>query len=260
MGPPNGPSGPGGSDPFGGGNGGGGNGGGGDPDFDPDPDPNAYGPWGRLQSSWKFRPDTKDYRTLKDMAYFAEWFGDLKNVMRSHGLAHLAYSRFVPHLEDLPVFNAQNAWMYNVLNRNLLAPEAQDIVQEHVYDYDAQMVIAKLVHFSRRSAYGVLRSTKLLQHLQTVRLGNSWNKTTYEFIISFQKYLRQYNEMQRNHQMRINPIMAKTLLENAVAPVEKFRLIQQRETEAVLRGGRTFSYDEYVTLLKHTATLADQAN
>lgn len=201
----------------------------------------------------------KAFLTLKADTQFPKWYEDTLATCRAIQLAEIMDPNYRP--PDGPmgeVFKQKQAWMYAVFRRIILTTAGKAIVQEHRYDYDAQMVMRKLVYHAKQSTDAVLGNRKMLKVITTIRLDNHWTKPSIEFITGFDRLLENYNDQQTQSDSVLNDTFKKTLLQAAVSPIGMLRGVSDRESERVVQGGTMFTYEEYLTVLKSTAAIYDE--
>jgi hypothetical protein len=145
-----------------------------------------------------------------------------------------------------------------MLSKRVLTESGKSIVDEHKVDYNAQMVFHKLALQAQSSTQAVLSGRRMMGKLTTQRYDPKSGKTAMSFINAFTKMVNDYNDQQLDVGMRLNGPMKKSMLMASLSSVTMLRSISDREQERVVQGGKLFTYEEYLDLMKSTATLFDE--
>ena len=66
-----------------------------------------------------------------------------------------------------------------------------------------------------------------------------------------------YNSQQSKPEMKINEYQMRTYMQNALSGVRDFQGASDRENDRITMGGRPFTYEEYMTCIKSTASRLD---
>jgi hypothetical protein len=89
----------------------------------------------------------------------------------------------------------------------------------------------------------------------------SSKQSAVEFIVALDQKMRIYNEQQFLEDMVLNDTQKKTYMQNALRSVSMLNTVHQRELERTAIDGRraSFTYDQYLTVLRGVASTFDEA-
>jgi len=208
------------------------------------------------------KPDGKVYKSLKEIASFDKWYKDTIAHARSHCIEEVFDPDYSPNIlddEEVWGFHTKQTFMYAVLRDTIRVPELRQYVEEHSATSNAQQVITDILFHIRHSTHAAISTRDMMTEINTARLNmQSWNRSVYEYIISFDALMDLYNQQQPRAELMINDFMKRQYLQNALSNVKSFQDVNSRETDRLILGGTAFSWSEYLTAVKSTATLLDE--
>jgi hypothetical protein len=103
----------------------------------------------------------------------------------------------------------------------------------------------------------MIESSTILSYITSVRLGTGeWQGTTESFILHWQNQVRLY-ERQVPLSDHFSDGQKRTMLENAVAPIEELRQVKNNADMEKTKTGVVLSYENYASLLLSAATSYD---
>ena len=91
-----------------------------------------------------------------------------------------------------------------------------------------------------------------------MRLEPNSSKSATAFTVIFEQLVEWYNYQQTDPGDKLSLILTKTLLQASVSPVRPLQDVSNREAECIATGGTLFTYDEYLSVIKSTATIYDE--
>jgi len=189
------------------------------------------------------------------------WQEDLLATARAHGIAHVLDPDFeVP--EDPAAYGEyrmQQAWMYMVFKKIIKTPNGAEIVREHLMDFDMVAIITKLSADARTSTAARINLRTLFDLIVTTRYNSDYRGTATSFVQTFISRLTDYNTRVLDKH-KIKRYEAKNYLRNALSPNKAMNDIELREAERVIAGEKEYSFQEYLGMVKHQATLIDERN
>jgi hypothetical protein len=202
--------------------------------------------------------DPSLFPTLKDERFNDTWHRSFANQARAQDLSEVLDATYKPSApEDVELFQEKQKYMYAVLEAKVLTDRGKAIIREHESDFDAQAVYKKLSEHHLRSTKAMIGSSVILSYITSARLGNGeWQGTTEGFILHWQNQVRLY-ERQVPFTDHFSDGQKRTMLENAVAPVEELRQVKINAELHKTKTGESLSYEEYVSLLLSAASTYD---
>jgi hypothetical protein len=167
---------------------------------------------------------------------------------------------YVPETpEHKELFNEKQKYMYAILEQKVITDRGKGFVRDHENDYDAQKVYQKLVDHHLKSTKAMIDSSSILSYITSVRLGSGmWKGTTKGFIIHWENQIRLY-ERQVPSTDHFSDGQKRTMLENAVAPINELRQIKGNADLEKVRTGRALTFAEYSSLLLSASAAYDEA-
>ena len=179
----------------------------------------------------------------------------------THGTLDVLDGAFVPDpLDPLAValFRAKNRFMYSVWESKIKTDMGISLVRSHEVDRDAQEVWRELVAHQTNSTTGRLARQHLMEHLTTHKFNPSvWHGSYLSYLVNFQNKLREYE--------RLTPVadhysddMKRILLMQSVSTVKELDAIKNQLEIEVVQGRAMPTYNNYVNLVRSTASLLDQ--
>ena len=209
---------------------------------------------------WKFRPSKDDYPVLKHTKDYTKWRERLLVTTCSHGISHLLRFDFTPlDADEREDYQLSSAWFYDVLRRTVKTPTGEKIVRDNL----GNMYIPNIMHLlhedANKSTHAIVNMRELYLAIVTTKLDATYKGTLHSFIRLYEDRVRDYNTRAPEGE-RISPTMAKIHLRTAVSTCKPLNEVQIRESEQLVITGRDYTYDQYVQMLKHQATLQDTRN
>ena len=205
------------------------------------------------------KPDIKAYPKLKDMQSFNDWFKDITTMARLHQVSEILDPTWRPlqTREDLDLFDTKQAFFYAVLRYTVRPIQLRELVDKYLSTSDAQGALREILFHMRSSTHAMISTKTMMEEIVTTRLDMKQSKSTYDFIVAFDHLFTKYNQMQRRPEMRLNIYQKRQYMQNALANIKTFRDISEREMDRITMGQQEFTYDEYLTQAKSTATRID---
>lgn len=202
--------------------------------------------------------DSNLFPTLKDERFNDTWHRSFANQARAQGVSEILDASFVPTgTEQVELFREKQMYMYAVLESKVITDKGKAIVRRYEESGNAQKVYAELVEHHLRSTKAMIESSTILSYITSVRLGNGeWQGTTEGFILHWQNQVRLY-ERQVPVTDHFSDGQMRTMLENAVAPVEELRQVKNNGDLHKTKTGEALTYDEYSSLLLSAAVAYD---
>jgi hypothetical protein len=196
---------------------------------------------------------------LKDEKFNDTWHRSFSNQARAQDLSQILDSAYKPTTaEDKELFEEKQKFLYAVLESKVLTDRGKAIVREHEDDFDAQAVYKKLVEHHLRSTKAMIDSSTILSYVTSIRLGTGqWRGSTESFIINWQNQVRLY-ERQVPASDHFSDGQKRTMLENAVAPIDELRQVKNNADLEKTRTGKPLTYSQYTSLLLSAASAYDE--
>jgi hypothetical protein len=138
----------------------------------------------------------------------------------------------------------------------VLPAELSDYVDNRFARSDAQQAMIDIKEHMKNSTYAIMSTQSLMEEIVNTRFSPGKQKA-YDFVIDYCNRFKQYNKQQRRPEMRINKFQMRTYLQTALSNIKVFQDISNRETDRLVMGQPEFSWEEYLTNVKSTATRFD---
>jgi DNA-binding MarR family transcriptional regulator len=202
--------------------------------------------------------DPSLFPTLKDEQFHDNWHRSFNNQARAQGVSEILDATYKPANDsETELFQEKQMYLYAVLEAKVLTDKGKAIVREHENDFDAQSAYAKLVEHHLRSTKAKIESAKTLSYITSTRIGNGeWQGTAEGFILHWADKVRLY-ERQVPSTDHFSDGQKRTMLENAVAPLEELRQVKNNADLHTTRTGESLTYDQYSNLLLSAASAYD---
>jgi hypothetical protein len=150
--------------------------------------------------------------------------------------------------------------MYAILEAKVLTDAGKAIVRCHEATSNAQQVYTELTEHHLRSTKAMIDSSAILSYITSVRIGNGeFHGTAENFVLHWQQQVRLY-QRQVPTTDHFSDGQLRTMLENAVAPIEELRQVKVHGDLRKTKTGEALTYDEYSSLLLSAATQYDSQN
>ncbi len=198
------------------------------------------------------------FPVLKDEKFNDWWHRSFANQARAQNVMEVLDSTYVPlTTEDKELFDEKQKYVYAILEQKVMTDRGKGFVRDHEADYDAQKVYLKLVDHHLKSTKAMIDSSSVLSYITSVKLGSGmWNGTTEAFIINWENQVRLY-ERQVPMSDHFSDGQKRTMLENAVAPINELRQIKGNADLEKIKTGRSLTFSEYTSLLLSAAVAYD---
>ena len=204
------------------------------------------------------KPNKADFAHFKDDATWHRYKERITTTLDSQGLLHLIDDAYKPH--DTELDNAQQKWLYKVLQDCLLASSAKNIVTSHLNDKDTRKVWKELcVHYDS-SMTTAIRCQTTSTYLTSSRAHTAnWRGTQQNYILHWAEQARMYNEMSPE-KYSDNQLIG--FLEANVSGTSNLAQVRTIHMTASRAGGNytPWSFAEYVSELINAASIQDSAN
>ena len=199
------------------------------------------------------------FPTLKDEKYNDTWHRSFANQARAQDVADVLDPKYKPSTtEQRDLFEEKQKYLYAVLESKVLTDRGKAFIREHEKDYDAQAVYKKLTEHHLKSTKALIDSSAILSYITLACLGSGeWRGTTEAFIIHWQNQVRLY-ERQVPLNDHFSDGQKRTMLQNAVSPIDELRQVKNNADLEKTRTGKMLKYDEYVSLLLSAASAYDE--
>ena len=209
------------------------------------------------------KADIKAYPVLKHIEKYSRWYDSALATARAHGIEDVfdpAYTPDVNNYNENLEFWYKQTFFYAVLCQTIKPSELTQYVEQQIGTSDAQKVLSDMNRHIRQSTYAVITTADMMKEITTTVFDvRSWDKTILEWILGFDKLMMEYNKLQRNPTMRLNDIMKRTYMQQALRESKGFQDISDREHERMVTGDDPYTYPQYLTLLKSKAARLDAA-
>ena len=200
------------------------------------------------------------FPVLKEEKFNDTWHRSFANQARAQDVMQVLDPSYVPvSIEDKELFDEKQKYVYAILEQKVLTDRGKGFIREHENDYDAQKVYQKLVDHHLKSTKAMIDSSSILSYITSVRLGNGmWKGTTEAFVVHWENQVRLY-ERQVPMTDHFSDGQKRTMLENAVAPIDELRQIKNNADLEKTKTGRTLTFNEYTSLLLSAAVAYDES-
>ena len=117
------------------------------------------------------------------------------------------------------------------------------IVRDHAKDRDAQVVYAKLQKLHTNSTKAKMNSSDLLTYITSAKLGTgNWRGTTESFITHWQNQIRLNERVCATIEL-FSDGQKKTMLQNAVNPIDQLAAVKQNVEIERTKTGIDMTYE-----------------
>lgn len=196
---------------------------------------------------------------LTDPKHWDAW----NRAAKAQARAQLVYEVFDPTYvpltdESKALFEEKKKYVYAVFERCLLHIKGKSLVREYDTSYDAHALYAKLLDYHTKSTSASLESSALLAYITNVKVDDGqWKGSAESFILHWHDQLRKYESLRPNTNA-LSDDMKRTILENAVHPIEELRIVKTQAEQHTIQKGTTLTYDQYFDLLTSAAQAYDR--
>ena len=206
------------------------------------------------------KQDTNLIEVLKEEKFNDTWHRTFYTQARAQDLMEVLDATYVPTTqEEKDLFNEKQKYVYAVLEMKVLTDRGKGFIREHENNYDAQKVYQKILDHHLKSTKAMIDSASILSYITSVRLGNGmWKGTTEAFVIHWENQVRLY-ERQVSPTDHFSDGIKRTMLENAIHPIDELRQIKNNADLEKTKTGRTLTFSEYTSLLLSACAAYDEA-
>jgi hypothetical protein len=176
----------------------------------------------------------------------------------AQGVENVLDPSYIPVLpQDIVLFKAQNQFMYATFTECIQTDFGKRLVRTYEHTKDAQSIFAELEVQAKSSTSAILESSKLLAYITTATLGkNTWNGTTYKFVLHWEEQVRLYHRYVDTHS-HLGPDLMRTLLQNAVSGITDLRQVKLNAEQLTQAKGPRMTYETYRDLLLNACSTYD---
>ena len=171
----------------------------------------------------------------RDITYFIPWKDDgawnnweraTLAQARAQDVADVLDPLYVPsNADEAALFDEKQKYMYAVFEKTLLTDKGKALVRAYQRKYDAQAVYKELSEYALKSTKATMDAASILTYITTSRLGDgNWKGTTHAFILHWQDQVHKYQTLAPKSQLPQD--LLRTMLENAVHPIESLRMVK----------------------------------
>ena len=203
--------------------------------------------------SWNknLRVNAKDFPTFKDGIFWTRYRRKLLATVKSFGLDHLLDPTHKP--ENPKLDEAQQDWLYKVMQDTFTEPFAKKTVNKHYLDKDTRAIWLEVEEYHDSSMTTQIRIGAISNYITGTRLATSGYRGSYSgFIINFIEQIRTYNEMVQDPIDQFSDGMAIMFLEASLQGIESLSTVKTVWMAAQKAAGNTganLNLDEYTRLL-----------
>ena len=152
-----------------------------------------------------------------------------------------------------------SAWFYGVLRDIVKTPTGEQIVRNYLQLQHIPTIMDEIHQDAKRSTHAIVNLRDLYLSIVTMRLDSTWRKSLSAFLLLFEDRVRDYNTRVPDGE-KISETMAKVHLRTAVSTCRPLNDVQVRESEMMVMTGQEYTYQQYLQVLRHQATLTDTKN
>ena len=175
------------------------------------------------------KADVKAYPVLKTIEHYSRWYDTTIAIARAHGLEDVFDKDYVPdptNFDEVLDFWYKQTFVFSVFMNGVKPNELRQYVEDEKDTSDAQRVIINMNRHVKQSTFAVLTTVDMMAEIATTKYDQrTWNKTSLEFVLGFNKLMDQYNDLQRVPAMRINDIMRRTYMQQTLRNHKGFQKI-----------------------------------
>ena len=201
------------------------------------------------------------YPTLKDERYFDGFSRSLYITAKSHECEQVLDPDYTPNHAEKDFFEANQIFMFSVVDKHLLTDMGKTIVRKYVHTTDAQSVWKDFQDHMKSSSKGASEKRRLTQYVTNTTLDDNYKGTTEQFVLHFNEQFRQLEEISDPSE-HFPPQIKLQLLQNAVRPIDDLRIVETLdEFQSTTTGyGRSSSlkYQTYYNLLINACVRYDR--
>lgn len=148
--------------------------------------------------------------------------------------------------------------MFQVLHTTVQTDKGKQILKSHMTTYNAQAAFKDLTEHALTSTAAKISSRNLLTYITSTKLSDgSWRGTTTNFILHWKEHVCRYQKMTRDKSEHFSDNHQRTMLQNAVDSIPKFRQVKTNTDLQASIGANAINFDEYDALLQSAATQYD---
>ena len=202
-----------------------------------------------------------EYPTLKDERYFDSFSRSFYVTVKSHECEDVLDPEYTPSNYEKELFEAEQVFMFSVLDKHLLTNMGKTIVRKYVHTTDAQSVWKDFQEHMKSSSIGASEKRRLTQYVTNTTFDDNYKGTTEQFVIHFNEQFRQLEEISDVSE-HVPPQIKLQLLQNAARPINELKIVETLdENQSITSGyGRSSSlkYQTYYDLLINACVRYDR--
>jgi hypothetical protein len=146
---------------------------------------------------------------------------------------------------------------YMMLAERVMGHTSKRIVRQNESTRDGQRTLIELADQAKKSTEAVLAGRRTMAQISNQRYDPKTGSAL-AFITKFEEVIEAHNMQQVEPEMILTGAMKKSFLQSSLANVMMLRAVTDRENDMIVRGGKAFTYDEYLQAAKASAALYDQ--
>jgi hypothetical protein len=197
---------------------------------------------------------------LKKIEDWPIWFFRVKNIMVAQGMKEILNPGFSPDPLDpkaLDDWEQKLFFTYMMLAERVMGHTSKRIVRENEDTRNGQITLFKLAEQAKTSTEAVLTRRRTMAHLTSQKYDPKMGSAL-EFITTFEEMIESHNAQQSEPGLILTGAMKKSFLQTSLANVMMLRAVTDWENDTIVRGGSSFTYEEYLQAAKASAALYDQ--
>jgi len=203
--------------------------------------------------------DPSVYMKLKDIRQWDQYSHSTKAHARAQDISQVLDAKYTPSTaDDISLFAEKQAYMYSVFQDTLLTDSGKAAVRAHATTYDAQAVFRIVREEAETCTAAKISASSLLTYITSVQWGDGlWSGTASSFIHHWVDQVRLYHSL-KDPRDRLTENIQRTMLENAVAPLEALNAVKTQADQFHAQYGRELTLEQYLSLLKSAAASYDK--
>ena len=181
-----------------------------------------------------------------------------RSEARAQGCELPLDSKYKPKTqEEVELFDAQQKYVYNVMQCCYQTDHGKKFVREHDHDYDAQKVYESFKAFMEKTTVAKIDAWRHMIYIITCRLADgSWRGPATGYVRYFEEQVRLYDQIYPSHPLHASMKLA--LLQNSVEDVPMLAQVKTTGMHLNTQTGHETTYVEYVRLLLSACATYDR--
>jgi predicted phage tail protein len=146
--------------------------------------------------AYKMKRMYSDYKDIAKQHFFTQWFKEVKVTTHTHCSVNLLNPTYVPgNPVEQAIFDADNAFMFNVSAKTVNYPSGKTIIQKHLDNMNGQQTFIELTADATGEIMAKINKHKLEDALRKMEAHpDKWNGTGESFLDAFETKLVQLND------------------------------------------------------------------